>query len=349
MNHVLHRMKRKATVGDLQKRGAVIEAYIDDVLLGADTVEGHLKLVEEFLRTCDECHTNVKISKCDFMKESLEYLSFEVGWRWWRPVKDNVPPILQATIRDDKTPGVKDIRSFLGVCNFYRRHVPDFTYSSHLLSHLTKKDKKWHWGEEGAKQFQELKESLGNIGMLGTPNSEWELMVITDASLVGGGGTLFQGQKLPQLVACTVADELQKTLGINRDGTLKHNYDPSRWDLVPIGHWNWKWNSTRANHSTYEREVLSGILIWSGQGRLLGTNPLVWFGYQESTQKFLKEDPPEDRKLRRRSTYVAQLRLNIYGAPGLKNELCDWLSRESFDDKTSASSDAGHFSHLIEF
>ena len=149
-----------------------------------------------------------------------------------------VAMILQATIRDDKTRGVKDIRSFLGACNFYRRHVPNFTYSSHLLTDLTKKHKKWHWGEKEAKQFQELKEKLGNVGMLGTSSSEREFVVITDASLVGGGGTLFQWQKLPKLVACTVAEELQKTLGINRDGTLKHNYDPSRWHLVPIGHWN---------------------------------------------------------------------------------------------------------------
>ena len=75
------------------------------------------------------------------------------------------------------TPGIKDIRSFLGACKFYRRHVPNFTYSSHLLTDLTKKDKKCHWGEEEAKQFQELKEKLGNIGMLGTPNSEGEFMV----------------------------------------------------------------------------------------------------------------------------------------------------------------------------
>ena len=53
----------------------------------------------------------------------------------------------------------------------------------------------------------------------------------------------------------------------------------------------------------------------------------------------MKGDPPENRNLRRRRTYLAQLRLNIYRVPGLKNELCDWLSRESFDDKIPASSE----------
>ena len=140
------------------------------------SVQTRLKLVEEFLRTCDECHTKVQLSKCEFMKETLEYLGFEVGWRWWRPVKDRVAPILQATIRDDKARGVKDICSFPVACNFYRRHIPNFTYSSHLLRDLTKKDKKWHWGEVEAKQFQEVKEKLENIGMLGTPN--WFVVVV---------------------------------------------------------------------------------------------------------------------------------------------------------------------------
>ena len=141
-------------------------------------------------------------------------------------MKDKVGTILQATIRHNKTRGVQDICSFLGACNFYRRHVPNFRYSSHLLTDRTRKNKKWHWGEEEAKQFQELKEKLGNVGMLGTCNSEGELLVITDPSLVGGRGTLFQWQKVPDLVLCTVAEEPQKMHRISLDGTLKQNYDP---------------------------------------------------------------------------------------------------------------------------
>ena len=61
-------------------------------------------------------------------------------------------------------------------------------------------------------------------------------MHITNASLFRGGGTLFQWQNLPEFVAPTVAEERQKTLKMSRDGTLKHNYDPGCWHLVPIAH-----------------------------------------------------------------------------------------------------------------
>ena len=67
---------------------------------------------------------------------------------------------------------------------------------------------------------------------------------------------------------------------------------------------------------------------------------MVWFCDQVSTETFLKGAPPENRKLRRWWTFLAQLKLNIYRVPGLKNELCDWLSRENFDEKISASSEA---------
>ena len=139
MNQVVARMKLRTTVQALLKKGAVIEVYIDDFLLGTNDADDHLRLVEQFLRTCEECNTRVKLEKCEFMQEEIEYLGFQVGWRWWRPVKDKVAQILKATIRDDKTRGVKDIRAFLGSCNFYRTHIPTFTYSSHFLADLTKK------------------------------------------------------------------------------------------------------------------------------------------------------------------------------------------------------------------
>ena len=67
MNQVVARMKLKPTVQALLKKGAVIEVYIDDVLPGTDDADDHLRLMEEFLRTYEECNTRVKLEKCEFM------------------------------------------------------------------------------------------------------------------------------------------------------------------------------------------------------------------------------------------------------------------------------------------
>ena len=72
MNRVVARMKLKPTVQALLKKRAVIEVYIDDVLLGTDDADDHLRLDEEFLRTCEECNTRVKLEKYEFMQEEIE-------------------------------------------------------------------------------------------------------------------------------------------------------------------------------------------------------------------------------------------------------------------------------------
>ena len=56
-------------------------------------------------------------------------------------MEDKVAPLLKATIRDLPVQGSKDIRAFIGSCNFYRRHIRNFTYSSVLLTNLTEERK----------------------------------------------------------------------------------------------------------------------------------------------------------------------------------------------------------------
>ena len=75
-------MKLKPPMQALLKKGAVIEVYIDDVLLGTDDADDPLRLVEDFLRTCEECNTRVRLEKSEVMQGEIEYLDFQVGWRW---------------------------------------------------------------------------------------------------------------------------------------------------------------------------------------------------------------------------------------------------------------------------
>ena len=122
------------------------------------------------------------------------------------------------------------------------------------------------------------------------------------------------------------------TQGVNRDGTLKHTHEPYE-QLIPLGHFNWKWNPARANYSTYQQELLSGILTLASQIRILGHLPIVWLCDQEATMTFPKSPPPNLPRLRRWWLILTQFRLNIFHIPGAKNELCDYLSRNNFCEK----------------
>ena len=142
------------------------------------------------------------------MQEEIEYLGFQGSWRWRRPVKDKGAPILKATFRDHKTRGVKDIRAFLGSCNFYKRHIP---YSSHLLRDWTKKTVPWKWTPEHEARFQEIKEKLSSLRLLGTSAPDRELVLINDASPYGGGDTVLQWQRIPGAAAKGIAEVLRSS------------------------------------------------------------------------------------------------------------------------------------------
>ena len=154
---------------------------------------------------------------------------------------------------------------------------------------------------------------------------------MTDASNVGGGGTLFQWQAREK-------EELDSAIsqwgtdGLNQDGTLKHSYPDAKWVLVPLGHWNWKLTQARGNYSTYEQELLAGMLVLSSQSRLLGINSVVWLCDQEQVCTFWKGPPPGKAKLTRWWTYLSQLRLSVHHIQGVKNECAYYIRRNNFDD-----------------
>ena len=109
---------------------------------------------------------------------------------------------------------------------------------------------------------------------------------------------------------------------------------------MPLGHLNWKWNQARPNYSTYDQELLAGMLVLSSQSRLLGSNPIVWLCDQGPVKSFQKGPPPEKAKLKRWWTYLSQFRLTVHHIPGIKNELSDYISRNNFDALIGESSEA---------
>ena len=277
---------------ELISRGAQMEAHIDDVCLGTNTQEDHLILLGEFFAVCQENHTRLKLEKCEFMQETMQYLGFDVGYGWWTPAAAKAKPLMDAKVRhEDPKKGLHDVRSFIGACNFYRRHIKNFTYTSAVLTDLMKKSTTWRWGPQEQQAFDELKDKVANAKCLGVPRAQGEIILVTDASNVGGGGTLFQWQALEKEEFDSAISQWG-TEGLNRDGTFKHSYPDDKWVLVPLGHWNWKWNQARGNYSTYEQELLAGMLVLSSQARLLGSNPVVWLCDQGPVRSFQKAPPP---------------------------------------------------------
>ena len=144
MSKILSMLRRRPKVQELISRGAQMEAHIDDVCLGTDTQEDHLILLGEFFAVCQENHTRLKLEKCEFMQETNQYLGVDVGYGCWTPAASKAKPQMDAKVRQEEPKkGLHDVRSFIGACNFYRRHIKNFTYTSAILTDLIKKSTTW--------------------------------------------------------------------------------------------------------------------------------------------------------------------------------------------------------------
>ena len=197
MNKILSILRRRPVVQDVISPGAQMEAHIDNVCLGTNTQEDHLIHLGEFFAFCQENHTRLKLEKCEFMQETMPYLGFDIGYGWWTPAASKAKPLMDSKVlHEDPKKGLHDVPSFTGACNFSRRHIQNFTYTSAILTDLIKRSTTWRWGPQEQQAFDELKAKVANAKCLGMPRAQEEITLVTDASNVGGGRTLFQWQAL---------------------------------------------------------------------------------------------------------------------------------------------------------
>ena len=113
-----------------------------------------------------------------------------------RTVVTKMQPLQDMQMRNDPKKGLHNVRSFIGACNFYRSRIHNFTYSSAPLTDLIKKTNLWRWTDKEEAYFQELKKKISSTNCLGVPRPKGEIILVTDACDVGGGGTLYLWQEL---------------------------------------------------------------------------------------------------------------------------------------------------------
>ena len=187
MKKTLYILRRRPLVPELVSRGAEMEAHIDDVSLRTNTQEDHILLLQEFFTVCQESNLRIKLEKRPFMREEMEYLGFDVGYGWWKPAASEMQPLKDMQIREDPRKGLHDVQSFIGACNFYRRHIHNFAFSSAPLTYLIKKTNPWQSTDKEEACFQELKKKISSTNCLGVPRPKGEIILVADACDVGGG------------------------------------------------------------------------------------------------------------------------------------------------------------------
>ena len=238
-------------MSDLMTGLEFARAYIDDLLVvskgGFDT---HLDHLEQVLTRLAEAGLKINASKSTFCKDELVYLGYLINREGVRPTMKKVE-----AIRNIATPKTrKQLRSFIGMVNYYRDMWPKRSHILAPLSALTSSKVKWEWTLEHQSAFDAMKVAIAQETLLTYPDFNKPFVIHTDASKV-------------QLGAC-----------ISQDGK-------------PVAFYSRKLNPAQTRYTTTERELLSIVeTLKEFRTILLGQQLIVHTDHQNLTYKNFNSD-----------------------------------------------------------
>lgn len=165
-----------------------VVVFFDDILIKSRDLESHLKAINDVFITLERNGLKIKKSKCEFLANEVRYLGFIIDRHGVRVDPDKIKPIV--TMPHPTT--VTELKSFLGMVNFYGRFINNL--SSHLnpLYILLRKGKHWYWGAEQNSAFEQVKRLLSEACALAHFDMALETVVTVDASAGGLGAVLAQ-------------------------------------------------------------------------------------------------------------------------------------------------------------
>ncbi|KIH60390.1 integrase core domain protein [Ancylostoma duodenale] len=164
--------------------------YVDDLIITSETPDDHLIDIDEVLGKIELIGMKLKAAKCEFAKEEITFLGFVLS-------KDGIRPNPEKTKAIDNYPTPKnptDVKSFLGMCSFFRRFINNFANIAAPLTALTKKDTPFLWAPECEEAAQKLKRALTSAPILAAPRLGKPFTIETDSSSKGVAGVLKQEQ-----------------------------------------------------------------------------------------------------------------------------------------------------------
>ena len=130
--------------------------YIDDIIIFSNSIDEHLTHLEEVFRRLREANVKLNPKKCSFVKQRIEYLGHVVTPEGIFPDPGKVE-----VVKNFPTPAsLKELKSFLGLANYYRRFIKGFSEIASPLNALTKNGVKFCWSESCANAFDRLNRAL---------------------------------------------------------------------------------------------------------------------------------------------------------------------------------------------
>ena len=157
----------------------IVVVYIDNIMIFTKgSLAEHQAKVKEVLQRLHDNNLFTHPEKCSFDKTEVEYLGMFVNQDGIRMDDSKVKSITEWPAPTT----VHTIRSFLGLANFYRRFIKDYTMLVKPLMDLTQKDRAFTWGSVEANAFTELKAQFTTAPILTYPDNDCQFRLETDTS-----------------------------------------------------------------------------------------------------------------------------------------------------------------------
>jgi len=163
-----------------------VAGFVDNVLVGTETEEGHNEIVKKVLRRLEKNNLYVKPEKCTWKVQKVNFLGVVIDQEKIKMEEDKVAGVLNWSVART----VRNVRKFLGLVNYYRQFMKDCVKIARPLNNLTRKEKKWRWKSEQQITFKQLKKIFTNRPLLAAPDLDREFRVEADTSNFAMGGVL---------------------------------------------------------------------------------------------------------------------------------------------------------------
>jgi len=145
----------------------VVVVCLDDILIFTETLEEHWRVTRRVMELLWKNNLFLKPEKCEFKKTEVQYLGVIISQNSVKMDPVKVAGVTEWPILSNR----KEVQSFLGYTNFYRRFIQGFSHLARPLFDLTQKDTECRWGAEEQLAFDSLKEQITTAPILALPDN----------------------------------------------------------------------------------------------------------------------------------------------------------------------------------
>lgn len=160
--------------------------FLDDICVTGKNKETHMRNLRAVLKRLNDAGLRVNWSKCEFFKDSVTYLGYRIDKHGLHTDNKKVEAIVTAPIPENVT----QLKSFLGLVNFYAKFCKNMSDVLRPLYNLLKKDVKWIWCKNCDIAFNSIKKLLSNGPVLAHYDATLPLILSVDSSAYGLGAVL---------------------------------------------------------------------------------------------------------------------------------------------------------------